>query len=199
MDADEGPLINENSNGLSHLLTENEFNSVDCVDAVVVDESSVSNQAFLNAVELSGGSVGDYLDNNAEGFNTDNNAEGFNTDSFDVGDNAVTFPSDSLNNVLSDGDSRLSDVGYKVVSDNDGDVSNKLDTDFGSVVGDLSNDAGLMMPNEAVIDNEASNDVAEVVAEVNEADGVAQENNASNSENIEVGSFHCVLQHRSHH
>ncbi|XP_059053258.1 pre-mRNA-processing factor 39 isoform X2 [Achroia grisella] len=41
IDTDEGPLINENSNGLSHLLTEGEFNSV---DAVVVDESSASNQ-----------------------------------------------------------------------------------------------------------------------------------------------------------
>ncbi|OWR43072.1 putative PRP39 pre-mRNA processing factor 39 protein [Danaus plexippus plexippus] len=98
MDTDEGPLINENSNGLSHLLTDGEFNSV---DAAVVDESSTSNQAFLNAVELSTGSVGDYLDNNTGGFNTD---------SFDVGDNAVNFPSDSLNNVLSDGDSRLSDA-----------------------------------------------------------------------------------------
>ncbi|XP_039757640.1 pre-mRNA-processing factor 39 isoform X1 [Pararge aegeria] len=95
MDTDEGPLINENSNGLSHLLTDGEFNSVDAA----VDESSTSNQAFLNAVELSTGSVGDYLDNNTQGFNTD---------SFDVGDNAVNFPSDSLNNVLSDGDSRLS-------------------------------------------------------------------------------------------
>ncbi|XP_052744188.1 pre-mRNA-processing factor 39 isoform X2 [Bicyclus anynana] len=95
MDTDEGPLINENSNGLSHLLTDGEFNSVDAA----VDDSSTSNQAFLNAVELSTGSVGDYLDNNTEGFNTD---------SFDVGDNAVNFPSDSLNNVLSDGDSRLS-------------------------------------------------------------------------------------------
>ncbi|KAL0869121.1 hypothetical protein ABMA27_007420 [Loxostege sticticalis] len=41
METDEGPLINENSNGLSHLLTEGEFNSV---DAVPVDESSASNQ-----------------------------------------------------------------------------------------------------------------------------------------------------------
>ncbi|XP_028159594.1 pre-mRNA-processing factor 39-like, partial [Ostrinia furnacalis] len=41
METDEGPLINENSNGLSHLLTEGEFNSV---DAVVADESSTSNQ-----------------------------------------------------------------------------------------------------------------------------------------------------------
>lgn len=96
MDTDEGPLNNENSNDLSHLLTDGGFNSV---DAVGVDESSTSNQAFLNAVELSAGSVGDYLDNNTEDFNTD---------SFDVGDNAVNFPSDSMNNMLSDGDSRLS-------------------------------------------------------------------------------------------
>lgn len=108
MDTDEGPLINENSNGLSQLLTDGEFS----VDAVVVDESSASNQAFLNAVELSG-SVGDYLDNNTVGFNTD---------SFDVGDNAVNFPSDSLNNVLSDGDTRLSDA-FKTTSDIDLDFS----------------------------------------------------------------------------
>lgn len=92
METDEGHLINENSNGLSHLLTEGEFNSV---DAVGVDESSASNQGFLNAVELSTGSVSDYLDNNS----------GFNEHSFDVGDNAVTFPNENLNNVLSDGDS----------------------------------------------------------------------------------------------
>ncbi|XP_047536779.1 pre-mRNA-processing factor 39 isoform X1 [Vanessa atalanta] len=109
MDTDEGPLINENSNGLSHLLTDGEFS----VDAVVVDESSASNQAFLNAVELSAGSVGDYLDNNTVGFNTD---------SFDVGDNAVNFPSDSMNNVLSDGDTRLSDT-FKTTSDTDLDLS----------------------------------------------------------------------------
>ncbi|XP_052756336.1 pre-mRNA-processing factor 39 isoform X2 [Galleria mellonella] len=121
MDTDEGPLINENSNGLSHLLTEGEFNSV---DAVVVDESSASNQGFLNAVELSAGSVGDYLDQNTEGFNTH---------SFDVGDNAVTFPSESLT-VLSDSDSLLYDNVYKVASDTDGDVTEsqkaKMDTDY---------------------------------------------------------------------
>ncbi|CAB3249162.1 unnamed protein product [Arctia plantaginis] len=122
MDTDEGPLINENSNGLSHLLTEGEFNSVDAA----VDESSTSNQGFLNAVELSAGSVGDYLDNNTDGFNTD---------SFDVGDNAVNFPSDSLNNVLTDGDSLLShDAVYKATSDTDGDVTESqkatVDTDF---------------------------------------------------------------------
>lgn len=122
MDTDEGPLINENSNGLSHLLTESEFNSVDAA----VDESSTSNQGFLNAVELSAGSVGDYLDNNTDGFNTD---------PFDVGDNAINFPSDSLNNVLTDGDSLLSpDAVYKVTSDTDGDVTESqkatVDTDF---------------------------------------------------------------------
>lgn len=109
--SDEGPLINENSNGLSHLLTEGEFNSV---DAVGVDESSASNQGFLNAVELSTGSVGDYLENNTDSFNAE---------SFDVGDNAVTFPSDSLNNVLSDGDSRLSDAAYKSGMETDADVT----------------------------------------------------------------------------
>lgn len=104
MDTDEGPLINENSNGLSHLLTETEFNSV---DAVIVDESSASNQGFLNAVELSAGSVGDYLENNTDGFDAN---------SFDVGDNAVNFQSDSLNNVLSDSDSRLSNS-FKPITD----------------------------------------------------------------------------------
>ncbi|CAH2045350.1 unnamed protein product, partial [Iphiclides podalirius] len=122
MDTDEGPLINENSNGLSHLLTEGEFNSV---DAGVVDESSTSNHGFLNAVELSTGSVGDYLENNTSGFNAD---------TFDVGDNAVTFPSDSLNTALSDGDSRLSENVYKnTTSDIEGEYSNsqktKMETD----------------------------------------------------------------------
>lgn len=112
MDTDEGPLINENSNGLSHLLTDGEFNSV---DAVAVDESSASNQAFLNAVELSAESVGDYLESNAEGFNTN--------DSF--GD--ITFPTDSLNNALSDCDSRLSDT-FKPISDTDADFVDASNT-----------------------------------------------------------------------
>lgn len=103
MDTDEGPLINENSNGLSHLLTEGEFNSV---DTGVVDESSTSNQGFLNAVELSAGSVGDYLENNASRFSADN---------FDVGDNAVEFSNES-SNALTDGDSRLSEPGFKAVT-----------------------------------------------------------------------------------
>lgn len=111
LDNDEGPLINENSNGLSHLLTEGEFNSVEAA----VDESSASNPGFLNAVELSAGSVGDYLENNTGGF------EG---GSFDVGDNAVTFPSESLNNALADGDSMLSETAFKA-SDNDGEVTDK--------------------------------------------------------------------------
>lgn len=137
MDTDEGPLINENSNGLSHLLTEGEFNSV---DAVVVDESSASNQGFLNAVELSAGSVGDYLDNNTEGFNAD---------SFDVGDNAVTFPSESLN-MLSDGDSMLSDNVYKLASDTDGDFTEsqkaKMETDTENEnISEMSNDVGFSM------------------------------------------------------
>ncbi|GBP50559.1 Pre-mRNA-processing factor 39 [Eumeta japonica] len=101
IETDEGPLINENSNGLSHILTEGEFNSV---DAAGVDESSISNHGFLNAVELSAESV-DYLENNAEGFHSD---------TFDVGDNAVTFPSDTLKNVLLDGDSHdVIDTVYK--------------------------------------------------------------------------------------
>ncbi|CAH0690186.1 unnamed protein product [Spodoptera exigua] len=45
MDTDEGPLINENSNGLSHLLTEGEFSSVEAA----VDESSTSNQESQKA------------------------------------------------------------------------------------------------------------------------------------------------------
>ncbi|KAJ8723916.1 hypothetical protein PYW07_007896 [Mythimna separata] len=134
MDTDEGPLINENSNGLSHLLTEGEFNSVEAA----VDDTSTSNQGFLNAVELSAGSVGDYLDNNTDGFHAD---------PFDVGDNAVTFPSDSLNNVLTDGDSLLSDTAYKATSDTDGDVTESqkatVDTDF--EVSEIS-DAGFSMP-----------------------------------------------------
>ncbi|KAM3956573.1 LOW QUALITY PROTEIN: pre-mRNA processing factor 39 [Aphomia sociella] len=159
MDTDEGPLINENSNGLSHLLTEGEFNSV---DAVVVDESSASNQGFLNAVELSAGSVGDYLEQNTEGFNTD---------SFDVGDNAVNFPSESLN-VLSDGDSLLCENPYKVASDTDGDVAEsqkaKTNTDFeNESASDMSNVAFSMTEsNHAKLDdnNEATgNENAEEV------------------------------------
>ncbi|XP_068619029.1 pre-mRNA-processing factor 39 isoform X2 [Battus philenor] len=123
METDEGPLINENSNGLSHLLTEGEFNSV---ETGVVDESSTSNPTFLNAVELSAGSVGDYLENNGGGYNTD---------TFDVGDNAVTFPSDTLRNVLSDGDSRLSESVFKnTTSDNESDFTDnqkeKMESDF---------------------------------------------------------------------
>ncbi|CAG9789313.1 unnamed protein product [Diatraea saccharalis] len=134
METDEGPLINENSNGLSHLLTEGEFNSV---DAVVADESSASNQGFLNAVELSAGSVGDYLNNKPDSFNAD---------SFDVGDNAITFPSDSLSNVLSDGDSMQGDIVYKPTAfDTDGDVAEsekpKMETDFDQEpISELSND-----------------------------------------------------------
>lgn len=128
MDTDEGPLINENSNGLSHLLTEGEFNSV---DAVGVDESSTSNHAFLNAVEFSAGSVGDYLENNTDGFNTD---------SFDVGDNAVTFAGDSMNNVLSDCDSRLSDAAYKAVSDTDNDMETPAKMEMDNEISELSND-----------------------------------------------------------
>jgi hypothetical protein len=142
METDEGPLINENSNGLSHLLTEGEFNSV---DAVAVDESSASNQGFLNAVELSAGSVGDYLTNNADGFNAD---------SFDVGDNAITFPSDSLSNVLSDGDSMQSNPVYKPTAfDTDGDVTesekHKEEIDFGQeTVSEMSNDVTSEQPDE---------------------------------------------------
>lgn len=144
MDTDEGPLINENSNGLSHLLTEGEFNSV---DAGAVDESSTSNQGFLNAVELSAGSVGDYLENNANGFNAD---------SFDVGDNAVTFPSDSLNTVLSDGDSRLSEAVYKNTSEpeGDGECTNsqkmKAETDDDQDIGkEITNDGSLTVQQES--------------------------------------------------
>uniref|UniRef100_A0A2A4JM39 Suppressor of forked domain-containing protein n=1 Tax=Heliothis virescens TaxID=7102 RepID=A0A2A4JM39_HELVI len=153
MDTDEGPLINENSNGLSHLLTEGEFNSVEAA----VDESSASNQGFLNAVELSAGSVGDYLDNNTDGFNTD---------PFDVGDNAVTFPSDSLNNVLTDGDSLLSDTAFKAHSETDGDVTESqkatVDTDF--EVSELS-DAGYSLPPDDMTQTK-TDDSADNVAQV---------------------------------
>lgn len=154
MDTDEGPLINENSNGLSHLLTEGEFNSVEAA----VDESSTSNQGFLNAVELSAGSVGDYLDTNTDGFNTD---------PFDVGDNAVTFPSDSLNNVLTDGDSLLSDAAYKASSDTDGDVTESqkatVDTDF--EVSEIS-DAGYSMPADDMTQNKTDGSAGEAVETV---------------------------------
>lgn len=148
MDTDEGPLINENSNGLSHLLTDGEFNSVDAA----VDESSTSNQAFLNAVELSTGSVGDYLDNNTEGFNTD---------SFDVGDNAVNFPSDSLNNVLSDGDSRLSATYRMNEVDLEIPETQKIDAEVGS---------------EQENTTEAASDTADMLKQNNGSAEIAQEN-----------------------
>ncbi|KAJ2953319.1 hypothetical protein O0L34_g906 [Tuta absoluta] len=141
MDTDEGPLINENSNGLSHLLTESEFNSV---DAVAVDESSVSNQGFLNAVELSTGSVGDYLENNTDGFNAD------------FGDNAVQFPSDSMNNVLSDGDSRLSDSAFKTTSDTEGyNTESQMKNDF--EMSETSNEVSNAMPEDSNPANDESN------------------------------------------
>lgn len=135
IDGDEGPLLNENSNGLSHLLTEGEFNSV---DAVMVDESSTSNQGFLNAVELSGGSVGDYLDNN----------DGFNAESFVVGDNANTFPSDSLNHGLSDGDSHLSDGPFK---------TNAIDTES-----EVMESQAPQLSTDNELESEVSNDVNHV-------------------------------------
>ncbi|KAL4720038.1 hypothetical protein ACJJTC_003405 [Scirpophaga incertulas] len=156
METDEGPLINENSNGLSHLLTEGEFNSV---DAVVVDESSASNQGFLNAVELSAGSVGDYLSNNAEGFNTD---------SFDIGDNAITFPSDSMNNVLSDGDSMQSNSVDKMASvdivDTDGDVTenekSRMETELEQeIVCEISNDVISELPHDVHDNDSATGDI----------------------------------------
>lgn len=166
MDTDEGPLINENSNGLSHLLTEGEFSSVEAA----VDESSTSNQGFLNAVELSAGSVGDYLDNNTDGFNTH---------PFDVGDNAVTFPSDSLNNVLTDGDSLLSDTAFKTHSDTDGDVTESqkatVDTDF--EVSQIS-DAGNSMPADDITqtktDDSSNASLAEVKPEPKAEDEAGQ-------------------------
>lgn len=173
MDTDEGPLINENSNGLSHLLTEGEFNSVEAA----VDDTSTSNQGFLNAVELSAGSVGDYLDNNTDGFTTDH---------FDVGDNAVTFPSDSLNNVLTDGDSLLSDTAYKATSDTDGDVAESqkatVDTDF--EVGEIS-DAGFSIPADDMTKTQPKTDdsgdhVAQVKVE-SEVEGEVEHTVESNS------------------
>lgn len=142
MDTDEGPLINENSNGLSHLLTEGEFSSV---DAGVVDESSISNQAFLNAVELSAGSVGDYLENNTTGFNGD---------SFDVGDNAVTFPSDALENELADGDSLLSDAPIYKYSETSTDPTERvIDTDC-----EHTNENSVTDPTSCVIQNQEITD-----------------------------------------
>ncbi|XP_075982541.1 pre-mRNA processing factor 39 isoform X2 [Anticarsia gemmatalis] len=176
MDTDEGPLINENSNGLSHLLTEGEFNSVEAA----VDESSTSNQGFLNAVELSAGSVGDYLENNTGGFNTD---------PFDVGDNAVTFPSDSLNNVLTDGDSLLShEAAYKATSDTDGDVTESqkatVDTDFD--VSEMS-DAGNSVSAEDMIQKTDDNmgDTSNAKDKPKENANLEQDNSSNeNSEEI---------------
>lgn len=149
MDTDEGPLINENSNGLSHLLTESEFNSV---DAVVADESSVSNQAFLNAVELSAGSVGDYLENNTDDFNSH---------SFDVGDNAVTFSSVTMNNVLTDENSLLSDSAvYKASSDTDGDITDNSKTRIDSEIETDTNEMSVM-PTADVINTKEGVDVVE--------------------------------------
>lgn len=176
MDTDEGPLINENSNGLSHLLTEGEFNSVEAA----VDDTSTSNQGFLNAVELSAGSVGDYLDNNTDGFNTD---------PFDVGDNAVNFPSDSLN-VLTDGDSLLSDTAYKATSDTDGDVTESqkamVDTDF--EVSAIS-DAGFSMPTDDMTQtktNDSIDHVAKVKVEAEEDAAVRQTESDSTPASTEI-------------
>lgn len=194
METDEGPLINENSNGLSHLLTEGEFNSV---DTGVVDESSTSNQGFLNAVELSTGSVGDYMENNTGGFNAD---------SFDVGDNAVTFPSDSLNNALTDGDSQLS----KPASDTDGDVTDKqkMETDFDISESETScqlpgdgEDTQNKFDDDNTVENtlndindhiNASNENSEAGAEDSE---VAAENSEATAENSEtaVGKSEAVV------
>lgn len=145
METDEGPLINENSNGLSHLLTEGEFNSVDA--GGVADESSTSNHAFLSAVELSTGSVGDYLE--------ENDTSGFNANSFDEGDNAVTYPGDSL----ADGDSR----GDRPASEADGDEKPKMDTDF-----DISeSEASCQLPDENTVDNRL-NDITDHINASNE-------------------------------
>ncbi|CAK1550546.1 unnamed protein product [Leptosia nina] len=135
MDRDEVPLINENSNGLSHLLTDGEFSNVDAA----VDESSISNQGFLNAVELSAGSVGDYLENNADAYNTD---------SFDVGDMAVNFPTDSL-----DGDSRLS-AGFKLNEDTENDSKIQNDSEMSN--GDYALHEN-MESSDALANNEESN------------------------------------------
>lgn len=171
MDTDEGPLINENSNGLSHLLTETEFNSV---DAVIVDESSASNQGFLNAVELSAGSVGDYLENNTDGFDAN---------SFDVGDNAVNFQSDSLTNVLSDSDSRLSD-NFKPITD--GEV--KMN-DFEPEVSEMSSEIAFL-PEDSQPEKTDEDSRADVTANDNEGldDTAATDNDTSTKDIGEVCS-----------
>lgn len=162
METDEGPLINENSNGLSHLLTEGEFNSV---DTGVVDESSTSNHGFLNAVELSTGSVGDYLENNTGGFNAD---------SFDVGDNASTFPSDSLNNALTDGDSQLS----KPASEADAADKLKMDNDF-----DISeSETSCQLPGDAE-DTQNKSDDDNTLNDINDHINASNENSQNADEN----------------
>ncbi|XP_041970062.1 pre-mRNA-processing factor 39 isoform X2 [Aricia agestis] len=157
MDTDEGILINENSNGLSHLLTDGELNSV---DAVTVDESSTSNQAFLNSVDFSAGSVGDYLESNTDGFNTD---------SFDVGDNAINFPSDSLNNVLSDSDSRLSSQ-FKGNSDTEVDNFESVTKGNGTYDSNIEADKIFIVDSSDKIqmdeESEATNNQDETVEEV---------------------------------
>lgn len=169
METDEGPLINENSNGLSHLLTEGEFNSV---DTGVVDESSTSNQGFLNAVELSTGSVGDYLENNTGGFNAD---------SFDVGDNAVTFPNDSLNNALTDGDSQHS----KPASDGDVADKQKMETDF-----DISeSETSCHMPGDGEFTRNKSEDdntVENTLNDINDHINASNENSEAAAEESQI-------------
>ncbi|XP_072929871.1 uncharacterized protein [Epargyreus clarus] len=181
MDTDEGPLINENSNGLSHLLTEGEFSSVEAG----VDESSTSNQGFLNAVELSASSVGDYLESNTDGFNAD---------SFDVGDNAVTFSSHSLNNVISDGDSRLSDSIYKVAApDNDDDFTeskSKADTDFEQEsASEMSNDAGFFPLQTTDGAQDMHPEISDTMDDTKEFESTVKENsNSELSEEVEAKS-----------
>lgn len=168
MDADDGPLINENSNDLSHLLNDGAFNSV---DAVGVDESSTSNQAFLHAVELSAGSVGEYLDNNTESFNAD---------SFDVGDNAVNFPSDSMNNVLSDGDSRLS----ATFKGSDIDLDQKTETEPPSEpdINDIASDADISTSADDEMKKTNMDNAVEVSNEYKH-DDISDKNNLINENN----------------
>lgn len=178
METDEGPLINENSNGLSHLLTEGEFNSV---DAVPVDESSASNQGFLNAVELSAGSVGDYMDN----------ADSFNADSFDVGDNAVTFPGgDSL--PMCDAEF-IKETAFDIDADVTESRKTKMDTDDEhESISEMSNDVILVPaeePSMKMDDDSATGDVKLVETVEITNDSVAT-NDSETLQNIQEVFFY---------
>lgn len=147
METDENQLLNETSNGP---LTEGDISSVDAT----VDESSTSNQDFVNAIELSS-SDRDISQNTA-----------FNTVLFEE-DNAI-FPSESLHGIESDAESQ--DAVQIVQSHND-DLSNGPDlTNNFSEELNLDNEKSTVhLTSKLAEDMEATEVPHEVAAEAEEA------------------------------